>query len=77
MRRSNLLCCGHADGQIVLRDPRSLRLEQTINAHMNGLSGLEADGTYLYSFGYAIRWECHHLKFIRADGSHLDTESLS
>ncbi|CAD6575124.1 MAG: poly(A)-specific ribonuclease [Cyphobasidiales sp. Tagirdzhanova-0007] len=55
VRRSNLVCCGHADGQIELRDPRSLRVEQTIAAHGNGLTGLEAGGNYLFSHGYSIR----------------------
>jgi PAB-dependent poly(A)-specific ribonuclease subunit 2 len=55
VRRSNLVACGQADGRIVLRDPRSLRPEQTITAHTNGLSALEVQGNYLLSIGYTIR----------------------
>lgn len=64
VRRSNLVVCGQADGRIVLRDPRSLRAEQTITAHTNGLSALEVQGNCLLSIGYTIRsaWALRRLR---------------
>lgn len=55
MRRSNLICCGYADGQIAFKDPKTLKTEQTLPAHANGLSGMEAEGNFLYTYGYYIR----------------------
>lgn len=54
------MVCGQADGRIVLRDPRSLRAEQTITAHTNGLSALEVQGNCLLSIGYTIRFVVLH-----------------
>lgn len=61
VRRSALICCGLADGRVSLRDPRTLRQEHTLIAHMNGLSGLETEGNNLFSIGYSIRWVCQTL----------------
>ncbi|KAL7004824.1 poly(A)-specific ribonuclease [Cystobasidiomycetes sp. EMM_F5] len=54
VRRSKLICCGHADGEVVLHDPRSLASEHSFKAHASGLSGLETDGNLVYTYGYSL-----------------------
>ncbi|KAJ3407564.1 poly(A)-specific ribonuclease [Chytridiales sp. JEL 0842] len=53
MKRSRYLCCGTNTGKILLRDPRSFKIEHTINAHTGPLSDLDVSGNIVASCGFS------------------------
>ncbi|KAL1923050.1 uncharacterized protein VTP21DRAFT_9426 [Calcarisporiella thermophila] len=55
MRQSRLLCCGSATGNVILRDPRSLKIEHRVQAHTGALSDLGVMGNYLLTCGFSHR----------------------
>ncbi|PWN41313.1 hypothetical protein IE81DRAFT_292061 [Ceraceosorus guamensis] len=56
VRRTNrLLACGTSNGQVQLRDPRSLNVEHRLHAHPGGLIEVQAEGNYVWSAGWTVR----------------------
>ncbi|WFD29088.1 poly(A)-specific ribonuclease [Malassezia sp. CBS 17886] len=49
------VCTGTALGNIQLRDPRTLRVEQRLAAHHGGLIDMQAEGNLVYSIGWTLR----------------------
>lgn len=54
-RSQSLLCCGDASGTVGFRDPRTLKEEQTINAHLAGLTQMEAEGNLMITAGFSLK----------------------
>ena len=50
-----MLACGEAEGAIRLRDPRSLDVIGTIQAHIGAISDFDFNGNYIISSGYSTR----------------------
>ncbi|TPX36525.1 hypothetical protein SmJEL517_g01378 [Synchytrium microbalum] len=59
MRKSRLLCCGTANGKIMLRDPRSYRVEHTIDAHSGSVNDMDVAGYTLMTCGSSERAGAH------------------
>ncbi|RUS20975.1 hypothetical protein BC937DRAFT_93946 [Endogone sp. FLAS-F59071] len=56
MRKSpRLICCGSMSGEVMLRDPRTLRAEQRVQAHTGTLSDLDVSGNLLLTCGFSQR----------------------
>ncbi|RUP46506.1 hypothetical protein BC936DRAFT_146880 [Jimgerdemannia flammicorona] len=56
MRKSpRLICCGSMTGEVTLRDPRTLRVEQRVQAHTGTLSDLDVSGNLLLTCGFSQR----------------------
>jgi len=53
---SRFVCCGDAaSGKILLRDPRTLTLQHTLEGHSGGLSDFDVHGHLLVSCGQSMR----------------------
>ena len=53
---SRFICCGDAPkGQIQLRDPRSLKITNTLDAHTGTLSDFDVHGHHLVTCGHSMR----------------------
>lgn len=55
MRRSRLLCCASPSGEVVLRDPYSLKAEHRLGAHMGAISDIDVSGNLLVTCGFSQR----------------------
>lgn len=55
LRQSHNICGGTSDGALVLLDPKTLDIVHKVDAHSGGISGLEAEGHLIFSFGYSIK----------------------
>ncbi|WFC99358.1 poly(A)-specific ribonuclease [Malassezia yamatoensis] len=55
LKSGRYVCCGTAQGNIQLRDPRTLAIEHQIVAHHGGLIDLQTDGNSIYSIGWTLR----------------------
>lgn len=54
-KTSRLLCIGHTDGKVTLRDPRSHRIEHSFAAHLSGVADLDIRSDLLITCGYSNR----------------------
>lgn len=54
-RHPRFLCCGDASGKITLRDPNSLSVEHTLDAHSGMLSDFDVHGNLLVTCGFSSR----------------------
>jgi PAB-dependent poly(A)-specific ribonuclease subunit 2 len=54
-RSSRLLCVGHADGKVTMRDPRSYRIEHTFPAHTSGVADMDIRSDLLVTCGFGNR----------------------
>ncbi|KAJ3219092.1 poly(A)-specific ribonuclease [Dinochytrium kinnereticum] len=61
MRRSRLLCCGTTCGKVILKDPKSYRVEHTIEAHSGTISDMDISGNTLITCGFSVRWVLGYL----------------
>ncbi|KAJ2956748.1 hypothetical protein NQZ79_g7424 [Umbelopsis isabellina] len=52
---SRLICCGSLGGEVTLRDPRSMKVEQRVQAHTGTLSDLEVSGNMMLTCGFSNR----------------------
>ncbi|RKP08198.1 ubiquitin carboxyl-terminal hydrolase-domain-containing protein [Thamnocephalis sphaerospora] len=55
LRRSQLVCCGTATGEVMLRDPRTFRVEHAVQAHTGTISDIAVTDNYLLTCGYSER----------------------
>ncbi|TPX57736.1 hypothetical protein PhCBS80983_g03604 [Powellomyces hirtus] len=55
MKQSRLICCGTASGKVVVRDPRTLKTENYIQAHTGTISDLDISGNILITCGFSSR----------------------
>ncbi|KAI8846356.1 ubiquitin carboxyl-terminal hydrolase-domain-containing protein [Chytridium lagenaria] len=55
MRRSRLLCCGTTCGKILLKDPKTFRVEHSIEAHSGTISDMDVSGNRLITCGFSSR----------------------
>jgi hypothetical protein len=57
VRRSpRFVVSGSADGLVRFHDPRAnLKSEQSLSAHLGGLTGLEAAGWNIMTMGYTVK----------------------
>uniref|UniRef100_H2YM48 USP domain-containing protein n=1 Tax=Ciona savignyi TaxID=51511 RepID=H2YM48_CIOSA len=53
-KTSRYLCCGGFNGKVMLRDPESLKLQHTLDAH-SGISDFDASGHLLVTCGFSQR----------------------
>ncbi len=51
-----MLCCGHSNGVITVRDPSSLSVQQTFQAHTGGLTCMDVRDNLLISCGWSKRY---------------------
>ncbi|XP_067137196.1 PAN2-PAN3 deadenylation complex catalytic subunit PAN2 isoform X2 [Centruroides vittatus] len=54
-RHPRFLCCGDTSGKITLRDPNSLSVEHTLDAHSGMLSDFDVHGNLLVTCGFSSR----------------------
>ncbi|CED82537.1 pab-dependent poly-specific ribonuclease subunit pan2 [Phaffia rhodozyma] len=54
-RAARLVATGSTDGLVRFHDPRSMKVEQSISAHLGGLTGLEAVGWNVMTLGYTVK----------------------
>ncbi|WFD35442.1 poly(A)-specific ribonuclease [Malassezia cuniculi] len=54
-RAGRVLCAGTAGGAVQIRDPRTLAIENRLNAHHGGLTDMQADGHFVYTIGWTLR----------------------
>lgn len=52
---SRLICCGSLTGEVTLRDPRTMKVEQRVQAHTGTLSDLEVSGNMMLTCGFSNR----------------------
>ncbi|CAO3669082.1 unnamed protein product [Umbelopsis vinacea] len=52
---SRLICCGSMAGEVTLRDPRTMNIEQRVQAHTGTLSDLEISGNMMLTCGFSNR----------------------
>ncbi|GAB5593792.1 poly(A)-specific ribonuclease [Umbelopsis nana] len=52
---SRLICCGSMAGEVTLRDPRTMNVEQRVQAHTGTLSDLEVSGNMMLTCGFSNR----------------------
>ncbi|KAI8048805.1 ubiquitin carboxyl-terminal hydrolase-domain-containing protein [Syncephalis plumigaleata] len=55
LRRSRLVCCGTASGEVMLRDPRSFRVEHAVQAHTGALSDIAVTENLIMTCGFSDR----------------------
>ncbi|KAK9704495.1 poly(A)-specific ribonuclease [Basidiobolus ranarum] len=55
MKRSRLICCGSTSGEVTLRDPRTFKVEQRVQAHTGTISDLDVSGNLLLTCGFSHR----------------------
>ncbi|RHZ79406.1 hypothetical protein Glove_146g43 [Diversispora epigaea] len=55
MRKSRLLCCGSSSGEVILRDPRTYKVEHKILAHTGTISDIDTTGNLLLTCGFSTR----------------------
>lgn len=55
MKQSRLICCGTASGRVMLRDPRTMKVEHNILAHTATISDLDIAGNIMITCGYSAR----------------------
>jgi PAB-dependent poly(A)-specific ribonuclease subunit 2 len=55
VKRQRLVCCGEINGDVLLRDPNSLKVEHRLNAHSGTISDLEVAGNNLITCGFSYR----------------------
>lgn len=55
VKSGRYVCAGTAQGNIQLRDPRSLAVEHQLTAHHGGLIDVQAEGHLVYSIGWTLR----------------------
>ncbi|KAI8820757.1 ubiquitin carboxyl-terminal hydrolase-domain-containing protein [Fimicolochytrium jonesii] len=55
MKQSRIICCGTADGRVVMRDPRSLKVENYILAHSGTITDLDIAGNIVITCGFSSR----------------------
>ncbi len=52
---SRFICCGDAlAGKIMLRDPQTLKVQHTLDAHSGALSDFDVHGHHLVSFHHSF-----------------------
>lgn len=82
MRRSSqYVCCGNPNGQVFLRDPTTLNVVTTFDAHSGCLSDFDIHGNQLVTCGFSTRfnflipWQLHtcnyDLQIIRLSFNYL------
>lgn len=49
------ICCGSLSGEVTMRDTRTMRVEQRIQAHTATLSDLDVSGNILVTCGFSQR----------------------
>ena len=49
------VCCGSLLGEVTMRDPRTMRVEQRLQAHTATLSDLDVSGNLLVTCGFSQR----------------------
>ena len=52
--RNGILCTGSSNGQIILRDPFSLKILNKLQPHSGSLSDFDVHGNYLASCGFSL-----------------------
>jgi PAB-dependent poly(A)-specific ribonuclease subunit 2 len=52
-----LVACAGINGELSLRDPRTLRVEHRIEAHTGGICDIDIKGDLLVSCGWSTRYE--------------------
>eukprot|EP00123_Amoebidium_parasiticum_P015853 comp23175_c1_seq1/m.37544 comp23175_c1_seq1/g.37544 ORF comp23175_c1_seq1/g.37544 comp23175_c1_seq1/m.37544 type:complete len:1228 (-) comp23175_c1_seq1:377-4060(-) len=55
VKNSRFLCCGCTNGQVVLRDPTTLRAEHTLDAHSCTIMDMDVSGNLLATCGFSER----------------------
>lgn len=55
LKSSSFLCCGHTNGIITLRDPRTFNIEHTIQGHTGGVIDFDVYDNLLVSTGWTKR----------------------
>ncbi|KAI9595833.1 ubiquitin carboxyl-terminal hydrolase-domain-containing protein [Syncephalis fuscata] len=55
LRRSRLVCCGTASGEVMLRDPRTFRVEHAVQAHTGALSDIAVTENLIMTCGFSER----------------------
>nr|KAJ3418423.1 poly(A)-specific ribonuclease [Polyrhizophydium stewartii] len=55
MKRGRLLVHATASGQVLLRDPKTMRAEHTIQAHAGGIADIDIIGSTLVTCGFFVR----------------------
>ena len=52
--RNGILCTGSSNGQIILRDPFTLKIINKFHPHSGSLSDFDVHGNYLVSCGFSL-----------------------
>ncbi|KAI9355730.1 ubiquitin carboxyl-terminal hydrolase-domain-containing protein [Zopfochytrium polystomum] len=55
LKLAKYMCCGATNGHIQFRDPRSLRIEHSMDAYSGSLTVLEATGSTMVMCGFGMR----------------------
>jgi len=55
MKRARLLCCASDLGEIHLRDPKTLKIEHVLPAHLGGIYDMSVAGNMLITCGFTER----------------------
>jgi PAB-dependent poly(A)-specific ribonuclease subunit 2 len=56
MRQSRLVCTGTATGEVILRDPRTFRIEHAAQAHTGTISDIAVTENLLLTCGFSERY---------------------
>ena len=55
LKRSRMLCCASPTGEVVLRDPLTMRAENRVLAHAGAISDMDVSGNLLVTCGFSER----------------------
>ncbi|KAJ3333266.1 poly(A)-specific ribonuclease [Blyttiomyces sp. JEL0837] len=55
IKKSRYMCCGSSSGLVTLRDPRTLRVEHSWQAHAGSLSDMDVVGNIMVTCGFSNR----------------------
>ena len=56
MKRARYICCGTASGKLLLRDPRTFKVEHTIDGHTGSISDMDVSGNTIATCGFSNRY---------------------
>jgi PAB-dependent poly(A)-specific ribonuclease subunit 2 len=54
-RSARLLCCATPTGDVLLRDPATMRVEHKLSAHTGAISDMDVSGNLLVTCGFSAR----------------------